>query len=103
MDALLSNVPVYSLERASVYPEVLFAGQKFWRLILPDVTIGLRNEAGEIIHFKMGLITVLQPTRKIPPDEIKGVESVLGTDFLRMNALRLIVDPPRNEAFLEKV
>jgi len=45
-------------------------------------------------------ITVLSPTKKISPEEFRGVPSGLGDDFLTTEGFSLHFDPRKEEAFL---
>jgi len=102
-DAILSKVPTHALKRATDFSEFSFAGHKFWRLMLPEIILSLKYETGKMSRYEMPSITIMNPTKKIPPEEFKGIPSVLGVDFLRINGFYLHFDPKNNEAFLEKI
>lgn len=99
-DAMMSNVPIPALKRAIDYTELVFAGHKFWRLLLSDVSLRLRDETGKVAPFDLPSITILDPTRKISPEEFKGIPSVLGTDFIDTKKFCLHFNPSKGEAFL---
>ncbi|MCS4540944.1 MAG: hypothetical protein HY929_01265 [Euryarchaeota archaeon] len=91
------------LKRATDYPEILFAGQKFWRLLLTDVSLRLKDETENVVAFDLPSITILKPTKKISSEEFKGIPSVLGIDFMSMKELYLHFNPNKGEAFLGKI
>jgi len=99
-DAKRLKIPFLRLSKVSGNPNIRLAGTTFVRYLLPDVDLYLKDENGEIITIKSELLSVLKPTGKT----IKGsiTPSILGWDFLLSNNLRLILDAPNGESFLEK-
>lgn len=99
-DAMMLNIPFSALEKAPKYPVCLFGGHKFWRLLLTDVDLRIRDEMRKMVPFDLPSVSVLNPTKKIPPDEFKGAPSVLGNDFLDTKGFCLHFNPSKREAFL---
>ena len=99
-DAMILNVPIRSLERATDYPEFVFGGYKFWRLLLSDVSLRLRDETGKVVTFDLPSITIMNPTKSISVEEFKGIPSVLGADFINTKGFCLYFNPSKGEAFL---
>lgn len=85
---------------ASDYPTVVFAGYKFQRLLLSDVSLRIKDETGEIATFDLPSISVLSPTKKLPPKEFKEIPSFLGVDFINAKGFDLCFNPSKGEAFL---
>jgi len=98
-DAMKLAIPTSALKVDAKYPNILFAGEKFRRLILKDVDLRIRDEAGKTIAFDLPSVSILSPTRNVPPKEFKGIPSVLGDDFLDAKGFCLHFDSKR-EAFL---
>lgn len=99
-DAMKLTISTSALKVDTKYPKIMFAGDKFWRLILPDVGLRIRDETGKTITFDLPSISVLSPMRKIPPEEFRGIPSVLGNDFLNTKGFYLHFNPSKGEAFL---
>ena len=103
MDSQLIGVPVKILKRAENHPRVMFAGDVFWRLLMTNVEIYLKNEDGEIVKFEMPSISVLDPVAKKPAEEYRGIPSVIGLDFIRIHKMAFYMDINKNIAYLERV
>lgn len=101
-DSMMSNIQSSALKKDTEYPEIAFAGYKFWRLLLRNVGLRIKDETGGVITFDMPSVSVLMPTKKVPYEEFRGIPSVLGCDFVTINKLYLHFDPSKNIAFLEK-
>ena len=101
-DSTVLNIPIPALKKASEYPEVSLAGYKFWRFLMKDVSIHLRDEAEKMVPIDLSSISVLVPTKTPFPDEIKHIPSVLGDDFLMNGRFSLHFDPNKGAAFLER-
>jgi hypothetical protein len=99
-DAMKLDIPTHALKPDTKYPIILFAGGKFRRLLLTDTSLNIREETGKTVTFVPPPITVLSPTKKISPEEFRGIPSVLGDDFLTTEGLSLHFDPRKEEAFL---
>ena len=99
-DAMKLAISTSALEVDTKYPNILFAGEKFRRLILEDVDLRIRDEAGKTITFDLPSVSILSPTKKVPPKEFKGIPSVLGDDFLDAKGFCLHFDPSKGDAFL---
>jgi len=91
---------MHALKKAAEYPDVLFAGQRFWRLLLNEVNLYPKEERGKVVAFNLPSITVLKATKTIPPEEFKRVPSVLGVDFIDTHRFCLHFNPKIGEAFL---
>lgn len=48
----------------------------------------------------MPSISILTPTKKLSPEEFKGIYSVLGVDFMNAKGFDLHFDPSKGEASL---
>ena len=99
-DAMKLNIPIFALKVDTKYPSIIFAGDKFRRLILPDVSLMIRDETEKTITFNLPSVSVLSPTKKIPPEKFRGIPSVLGTDFINTEGFCLHFNPSKKEAFL---
>ncbi len=99
-NAMKLNIPTSALKVDTKYSKIVFAGNKFWRLILPNVGLRIRDETGKTITFDLPSISVLKPTKKIPPEEFRGIPSVLGNDFLNIKGFYLHFNPSKEKAFL---
>lgn len=103
MDSKMLNVPVRTLRRATNHPRIMFAGDEFWRLLMTDVELFFRDQNGEIVKFELPSVTVLDPIRRAPAEEYRGIPSVIGVDFIRIHKMALYLDLNKNISFLERV
>jgi hypothetical protein len=103
MDSKILNVPIRVLRRATDHPRIMFAGDDFWRLLMHNVELSLKDQNGEIIKLELPSITVLDPIRKAQAEEYRGIPSVIGVDFMRIHKMALHLDIDKNMAFLERV
>lgn len=101
-DAFLLKIPIKALSKDDEFPTIQFAACKFWRLLMKNISVHIRDDARKVIAVNMPSTTVLEPMKTIPPEEFKGIPSVLGCDFLTINKLSLHFDPAKKVAFLEK-
>lgn len=101
-DILKLSIPIKSLQKATHFPEVSLAGHKFWRFLLRDVSVNIKDEKGRIIKINLSSISALWPTKKKWPDEIKHIPSVLGSDFLTTTKFALYFNPSKQMAYLER-
>lgn len=99
-DILRLNISIKRLRKATEYVNVSLGGHKFWRYQL-KATVALKDEEGKLINVNLP-ISVLWPTKKKWPDEIRDIPSVLGSDFLTIGRFYLHFDPSKQTAFLEK-
>ncbi|MFH0862742.1 MAG: retroviral-like aspartic protease family protein [Candidatus Altiarchaeota archaeon] len=99
-DAKQLNMPISSLTKPKESPKIWFGGHIFYRLLLDDVTIHLKEEDGEIVSVEMPSVSVLQPTKKA--EEVNKLPSVLGCDFLRVGNFSLFFDTGKQAGFLER-
>ena len=100
-DALRLNISIKHLRKATEYTTVALGGYRFWRYQLRG-TVRLRDEEGRIISIDLPSISVLRSTKKKPPEGMKDIPSVLGSDFLTIGRFHLHFDPSKQIAFLEK-
>ena len=77
-DAMILNIPSSALKGATEFPIAVLAGYKFRRLLLENVALRARDETGEVTTFDLPSITILDPTKKIPPEEFRQIPSVFG-------------------------
>ena len=96
-DVLKLNVPIKRLIKATEHATVSLAGYKFWRYQL-DGTVYVKNEEGKMVGIKLP-ISVLWPTIKKWPEEIKHIWSLVGSDFLRVGKFQLCFNP--NEKYAD--
>jgi len=99
-DAMQLNIPIQILKKPTDYTTILFAGDKFQRLLLTNVSLRAIDAEGKIAHFDLPSISVIMPTTKKKLGQFKGIHSVLGCDFLNLKKLYLHFDPNKGEAFL---
>lgn len=100
-DILKLNISIKRLRKATEYVNVSLGGYKFWRYLL-GATVRMADENGRIISIDLPSISVLWPTMKKPPEEIKHIPSVLGSDFLTIGRFCLHFDPSKQIAYLGK-
>lgn len=99
-DVLRLGISIKRLKRATKYPIVSLAGHKFERYLLKG-TVFVEDEEGQIVRIDMP-ISILWPTKKRWPDEIKEIPSVLGIDFLTIGRFQLHFNPSKKIAYLER-
>ena len=99
-DCLRLNIPISHLIKSAEWPTITLASFKFYRYVFPTTNICLKDEKGKLFNFKFP-ISVLWPTKKKWPDQIKDIPSVMGSDFLTFGKLHLHYDPSNQTAFLE--
>ena len=99
-DAKKLNIPIIALKKAEKFATIRFAGSKFQRYLLEDVSMYMRDESGKIVKINLPVISVLWPTTgKV--EKYDSIPSVLGCDFLTIRDFKLIFNPRRRVAFLE--
>ena len=99
-DILRLNLSIKRLRRAKEYPMVSLAGYKFQRYELQG-SVRVKDEERRVLDVNLP-ISVLWPTKKKMPEEVKHIPSVLGIDFLIAGKFHLYFDPNKRIAFLEK-
>ncbi|MCW4034245.1 MAG: hypothetical protein NWF03_02645 [Candidatus Bathyarchaeota archaeon] len=100
-DSLRLNISIKHLKKAKNFPTITLASHKFHRYILNGGTVCLKDEKGKLFSYKLP-ISVLWPTKKKWPSQIKDIPSVVGSDFLTFGKLHFYFDPYNQIAFLEK-
>lgn len=89
------------LPKPKEYPIISFAGYKFNRFLVKNVTLRMRTEEEEMTT-RLPSISALWPTKKKVPDEVKHIPSVVGRDFLTKAKLALYFNPSKQIALLER-
>lgn len=100
-DILRLNISIKHLKKVTEYAIVSLASHKFQRYQLQGAGVCIKDEEGKITSVKLP-ISILWPTKKKWPDEIKDIPSVLGSDFLTVGEFCLFFDPSKQIAFLER-
>jgi hypothetical protein len=101
LDSKMLNVPIKALRRATNHPRIMFAGDEFWRLLMNNIELYLKDQNGEIVKLELPSVTVLDPIRKTPAEEYRGIPSVIGVNFIRIHKMALHLDLNKNIAVLE--
>lgn len=99
-DILRLNIPIKHLKKATKHVTVSLGGFKFWRYEMGG-TVYIKDEKGKATGVKLP-ISVLSPTAKKWPEQIKHIWSILGTDFLTVGEFHLHFSPSEQIAYLEK-
>lgn len=94
------NIPVKRLKKAAKYTIVSLGGYKFLRYQLGG-TVYIKNEGGKMLGVNLP-ISVLWPTKKKWPADVKHIPSILGSDFLRVGRFHLHFNPSKEKAFLQR-
>ena len=100
-DSLRLNILIKHLQKATEWPIITLASHKFHRYLLNKASVRLKDEKGKIFDYKLP-ISVLWPTKKKWPEQIKDIPSIIGSDFFTFGKLHLYYDPCNQTAYLEK-
>ena len=95
------NIPMSAPTKPKEFPIIGFAGSRFWRYLLTDVTVFLRTETDEIVSVSLPSISLLWPT-KGKSEEFEALPNVIGSDFLTIGQFALHFNPSEGTAFLER-
>jgi hypothetical protein len=79
-----------------------YAGRSFQRYLLRNVVLVFKDITGKLITCDFPSLTILVPTKKLHPAELKGIDSVLGMDFIKREGFHFSYDPKEKKTFLEK-
>jgi len=99
-DILRLHIPIKHLKKATKHATVSLGGFKFWRYEVGG-TVYVKDEEGKAIGVKLP-ISVLSPTAKKWPEQIKHIWSILGNNYLTVGKFHLHFSPSEQIAYLEK-
>ena len=94
------KISIKSLELASRYPTIWFAGYTFQRFLLKNVNIYIMDENNKPQCFKMSEISVLEPTKKVDLSRFPE-QMLIGCDFLNTQNMSFFFNPNKSIAYFK--
>lgn len=101
-DATLLDIPIEELRMNDEYQKVGCAGYSCRRLLMKNTGLKFTDETGETVYVKMPELSVLDPVKKVPSNELKELRSIIGCDFLINGKFALYFNPSMNRAYFKK-